>query len=137
MTSPAECRERFPDELAIRDEVRLLRRIPPWHFVHDENEGRYRPSSAAFNDGRDGDPMSVYRADVIQAESDRPERVMVGHGGFGLVSILAGAVRRRNQTVHPDPLPDESAHANVCGPKTRATRGHFVRCSEWIVEPPP
>ena len=116
MTSLGECRKQFPDDPEIADEVRLLRRIPPWHFVPDGNDGSYRPSSAAFEDDDDGDPMSVYRADVIEAESGQLSRVMIHHKEFGLVSIAAGSVRQKNQTVHPDCLPEETfAHPSLWG----------------------
>ena len=136
MTSPEECRARFPDDPRIADEVPLLRRIPPWHFVCDDNDGSYRPSSAAFEDDDDGDPMSVYRQDVIQAEGGKSERVMLGHEGFGLVAITAGTTREKQQTAHPDPLPEESSHTKICGPKTKGTRKFFTRRSEWIIPPP-
>ena len=104
MVSPEECRERFADDPTIFDTVELLRRIPPWHFVWDENEGLHRPSSSAFEHDRDGDPMSVYRSDVIEEEGDDPKRVMKGHSRFGLVSLASGFVRKKRQTVNPDPL---------------------------------
>lgn len=136
MTSREECRERFPDDLAIGDEVGLLRRIPKWHFVWDGNDGSIRPSSAAFEDDRDGAPMSVYRTDIITAEDDSVDRVMKGHAGFALVSITAGSVRRKAQTVHPEPLPEEASHAVVCGPKKKGTRRWFVRHCRWVIRPP-
>jgi hypothetical protein len=34
----------------------LWRRIPPFHFFFDENLGRNRPSTAAFEDHPDGTP---------------------------------------------------------------------------------
>ena len=136
MTSPEECRAEFPDDPGIADHVHLLRRIPPWHFVSDDNDGSYRPSSAAFDDDDDGDPMSVYRRDVIQAEGGEAERVMAGHEGFGLVAITAGTTRQKQQTVHPDPLTEESSHTKVCGPKTKGTRRFFGRESVWVIPPP-
>jgi len=80
--------------------------------------------------------MSVYREDVIVAENEPLERVMAGHHEFGLVSLEAGIVRQKNQTVHPDPLPEERSHAQVCGPKTKGTRRFFVRHSDWVIPPP-
>lgn len=136
MTSTEECRKHFPDDPTVADEVLLLRRIPPWHFIKDDNAGARRPSSAAFEDDDDGDPMSVYRTDVIEAEGGQPVRVMRGHDGFGLVSLLAGAVRHKKQTVHPDPLTNEKSHTQVCGPKTKATKKYFVRRSNWVISPP-
>jgi hypothetical protein len=60
------------------DGVALRRRIPPWHFYYDERLGRMRPGSAAFEDDTDGDPMSMYRTDVIESEGASVHRVMVG-----------------------------------------------------------
>jgi len=136
VTSPEECRERFPDDPEVADDVALLRRVPPRHFIRDDNEGCYRPSSAAFVDDADGHPMSVYRTDVINAEGGEPERVMADHAGFGLVAIAAGTMREKEQTVHPDPLSDETSHALVCGPKTKGTRKFFTRRAVWVVPPP-
>ena len=136
MTSIDECKEKFPDDPQIADEVRLLRRIPPWHFHYDENLGSIRPSSAAFEDDEDGDPMSVFRQDVIEGEGDDPDRVMIGHEGFGLIALSAGQLRARDQTVFTAPVPSESSHAKVCGPKSKSTRRWFARHAMWVVEPP-
>ena len=80
--------------------------------------------------------MSVYRQDVIVEQGGQPSRVLGNHEDFALVSISAGQLRSRDQTVHPDPLPEESSHAVVCGPKPKSTRKWFVRQAEWVVPPP-
>lgn len=136
MSTPEECARNFPDDPTVADATALLRRIPPWHFVPDEKLGRTRPSSAAFEDDEDGDSMSVYRRDVIEAEGASVERVMVGHTGFGLASLSAGQVRSKNQTVFPDPLPEESSHAKVCGPKPTGVRRWFAKQAIWVIPPP-
>ena len=119
MPNPQDCARDFPDDPAIADETKLLRRIPDRHCYFDGNLGRMRPSSAAFVDDRDGDPMSVYRKDVIDAEGGDVGRVLIGHEGYALAGITAGLVRSREHTVFSDPLPTESSHAKVCGPKPR------------------
>lgn len=134
MTSADECRVRFPDDPRCAGGVRLLRRIPEWHVYYDKNRGCVRPSSAAFEDDGDGSPMSVYRRDVIDDEGGEPARVMVGHAGFGLASVGAGEARSKNQTVCSDPLPEESAHAVVCGPKPKSVRRWFARNADWAIE---
>jgi|GEM_PF-2850313 hypothetical protein len=127
----------FPDDPAVGDSVQLLRRIPPLHFVRDENSaGGRRPSSAAFDDDTDGQPMSVYRRDVIDVEGGDISRVMVGHDGYALAGLTAGHFRMRDQTVHPDPLPNESAHTVICGVKTESTRRFFRKNSVWVIPPP-
>lgn len=131
-----DCAKDFPDDRTVSDGVALLRRIPPRHFYFDETLNRRRPSSAAFEDDSDGDPMSVYRGDVIESEAGDIRRVMIGHEGYALVALTAGQVRSKSQTVSPDPLPEESSHATVCGPKTGATRRWFSRQARWVILPP-
>lgn len=106
------------------------------HFYYDRRLERYRPSSAAFEDDSDGDPMSVYRMDVITIEQGTVERVMVGHAGFGLVALEAGRFRSKQQTIFPDPLPEESSHSKVCGPKTDSRRRWFAKQASWVIPPP-
>ena len=114
----------------------MLRRIPGRHIIFDQNLGRHRPTSAAFYDDKDDAPMSVYRRNVIDAAGGNVERVMVGHEGYGLVGISAGHLRTRDQTVHSDPLPTESAHAVVCGQKTDSNRRFFAQQAAWVIGPP-
>ena len=107
MSTREECAENFPDDPAVAECVALLRRIPPGpHFqFFDQNLARWRPSSAAFEDDDDGDPMSVYRRDVIETEGGNVQRVMIGHEGYALASLTVGQVRSKGQTVFPAPLP--------------------------------
>ena len=119
----------------MADGVALLRRVPPKHLYLDENLGRWRPSSAAFEDDGDGDPMSVYRRDVIEAKGGDVRRVMVGHEGYALAFLTAGQVRPKSQTVHTDPLTEESSHTQVCGPKPKSTCRWFAKKAEWAITP--
>lgn len=136
MSTPGECARNFPDDPTVADATELLRRIPPRHIVFDVKLGRERPSSAAFEDDEDGDPMSVYRVDVIKSEGASEERVMVGHAGFGLASLTAGQMRSKDQTVFSAPLPAESSHAKVCGPKPHSVRRWFAKQAIWVMPPP-
>ena len=120
----------------MADETALLRRIPPWHFYFDPKLERVRPRSAAFEDDDDGDPMSVYLRDVIGFESGDVERVIIGHEGYALASLTAGQTRSKHQTVHPDPLLEESSHAQVCGPKPESVRRWFAKEAAWVLSPP-
>jgi hypothetical protein len=136
LSDSEDCGKNFPDDPTIVHREALLRRVPPKHFYLDENLGRWRPSSAAFEDDDDGDPMSVYRQDIIEAEGGPIRRVMHGHEGYALASLTAGQVRSKDQTVHPDPLPDESSHTQVCGAKQKRTCRWFAMQSEWVISPP-
>lgn len=136
MAPPLRCQEEFPDDPEILNVDQMLRRIPPFHIVPDDNSRGRRPSSAAFEDDDDGQPMSVYRRTVIDTTGGNIERVMVGHTGYGLVGLSAGDLRSRDQTVNSDPLEDELAHAVVCGAKTHGNRKFFSRQSVWVIVPP-
>lgn len=131
------CSENFPDDPSIQGDTELFRRIPPKHYFFDENENRWRPSSAAFEDDADGDPMSVYLSTVMLRENRAPACVLAGHEGYSLASITAGFARAQNQTVHPKPLLDESSHAVVCGDKRKgkkkAPRRQFALKATWVV----
>lgn len=80
--------------------------------------------------------MSLYRQDVIHSERGDVGRVLVGHAGYALASVMAGQVRSKSQTVFPDPLPEESAHAVVCGPKPHRTKRWFAQQALWVIPPP-
>jgi hypothetical protein len=135
------CSENFPDDQSIEDNTSLLRRIPPRHCIFDENENRWRPSSAAFEDDDDGDPMSIYLSTILFQEKRELSDVLVGHDGYSLASITAGLARANNQTVRPDPLPEESSHGVVCGDKGKnkksAPKKRFAMAATWIILDPP
>ena len=77
----------YVDDLSIKDEDALWRRIPPWHFINDENLKRIRPSSAAFEDDPDGQPMSVFVERVVFENHLTANDVLAGHSGFGMVTL--------------------------------------------------
>lgn len=136
MSTPEDCARYFPDDPAVTNEAGLLRRIPPWHFYFDPKLKRMRPRSAAFEDDEDGDPMSVYRREVIDSERGDVQRLMIGHQGFALACLTAGQIRSKRQTVFPDPLPEESSHSKICGPKPEGVRRWFATEAVWATAPP-
>jgi hypothetical protein len=135
------CTDNFPDDPSIEAETSLFRRIPPPHCVWDNNEQRYRPSSAAFEDDKDGDPMSVCLSSVLATEGREAASVLIGHEGYSLAAITAGFARANAQTVHPQPLPEESSHTLVCGEKRRggnnAPKRKFAKTATWVILNPP
>lgn len=125
------------DDVTILDSDPLWRRIPPHHFVRDDNRGGgYRPSSAAFDDHPDGTPMSVVLGREVLAAGRLPESVVTGHSGFGLVTFDAQIARSVNQGIMRKPVPGEPAHAEVFGKKTKAVKTKLSRNSTWIIPPP-
>src|SRR5882724_4978871 len=127
----------YAKDKTILDEADLYRRIPPNQIVRDENQGILRPSSQAFEDSRDGTPMSVVLADVLSAAGRAPESVLIRLEGFALASITAGLARDCGQGVARDPTDDEPAHALVFGKKTGSVRGRLAKECRWVIEPEP
>jgi hypothetical protein len=125
----------YRDDPAILDEADLWRRIPPKHFVKDDNLGQVRPSSAAFENHPNGSPMSVVLADAVIASSRAPDAVLTGHEGFALAAITAGLARECEQGIAREPLPDEPAHAVVFGKKTNSVKKRLAKGSRWVVPP--
>src|SRR5438876_11908353 len=95
----------YSDDPTIPDEAELWRRIPPWHFVKDENLGQIRPSKAAFDNHPNGSPMSVVLADVVVETGRGPDAVLAGHRGFALAAITAGLARGGQEGVAREALP--------------------------------
>ncbi len=110
------------DDLTIQNDDDLWRRIPPWHFVSDENLGRRRPSGAAFEDGRDGSSMSVVIARVAAENERSADDVLEGHDDFALAAVTAGLARECRQIIVRNPLPQEPAHGLVVGNKTKSVK---------------
>jgi len=82
--------------------------------------------------------MSVYLSSVLASENRQASVVLAGHDGFALAAVSADLARSLSQTVHPDPLPDESSHAVVCGDKdakSRRVAKSLAKAAIWIVGP--
>jgi len=124
----------YQDDPSIQDDAVLWRRICPAWIVPDDNVG-WRVSSAAFDDSRDGSPMSVLlAADVIQSGRTAYETVAY-FAGYGLAAITAGIARTQKQGVARTPEPDEIAHASVFGPKSGAVKRALARAATWVIHP--
>lgn len=126
----------YRDDAAILDDDVLWRRIPPWHVVPDENLGIMRPSSAAFEDDSDGDPMSVFLAEIVKNSGRGAESILVGHTDYALSGLTAGLARRLGQGIASDPTVHEPAHAVVFGKKTKSISRALAKQSKWVVPPP-
>ena len=127
--------EVYNDDATISNNALLWRRIPPTWWVRDENLGRIRPTSQAFDDSRDGTPMSVLLAEIVARSGRSPIDVLVGHGGFALAAVTSGLARDCNQGIARDPQPQETAHAVVFGQKTGAVKSRLAKNSTWVIPP--
>jgi hypothetical protein len=126
----------YKDDPSILDNDELWRLIilPLW-ITFDKNLGRMRPTSQAFQDPRDGTPMSVLLADDLLKSGGTPDTALSGHAGYALASVTAGLCRECSQKVARDPTPNEPAHGVVVGKKTGSVRNQLAREARWIVPP--
>jgi hypothetical protein len=124
------------DDSSIGDEERLWRRIIPQWIVQAE-DGKLRPSSAAFLDGHTGE-VSVHIAaltDEDKALEDRPND--------SLVEIKAGLPRSLGHAIVRDPTEKDPSHALICPPPGRTGKPRksdarkMAQSAEWIVLKPP
>jgi hypothetical protein len=128
------------DDQSIADDALLLRRVPSkpnLNVVWDANLGCWRPSSASFENDKDGSPMSVQLSDTL-AELGLPmETALKGHEeGFSLAAITARTARKYDQSIIRDPTEDEPAHGLVVGEKPKRISRKLAKSFRWIVPPP-
>jgi hypothetical protein len=125
----------YRDDPSIEDTSALWRRIHPKQVIQDRNLGRWRPSSAAFQDSSNGSPMSVMLAEIVEETGRGPREVLFAHPGYRLASIEAGLARRCEQGVARDPLPIEPAHAVVFGDKPKRIQRALAMGAIWVTVP--
>ncbi len=126
------------DDPTIADDDNLWRRVPIGsnHILFDENLGRYRPTSAAFDDSPDGSSMSILIEQIVLQSGRTAQSTMVGHDSYALASITARLARTQNQAIVRDPQPDEEAHGLVCGKKTKGVKSKLAKGAAWVIPPP-
>lgn len=124
------------DDPPVRDECKLLRRIPvKQHYViWDHNQGRLRPTSLSFRDHSDGTSMSIALGDVLDSLGRSYLEVLKNHEDFALAAITAEIARKHGQSIVRDPTKEEEAHGLVVGNKKKAD-SRMAKASEWIVLP--
>lgn len=116
------------DVLEFFDESGLLRRVHSSQVVLDKNSGKYRPSSAAFNDNN----LSVDIETILTSRNFDWTFTLKGHEGFSLVRFSAEIARDLGQKVILCEIPGNPAHGEVRGKKTGAVKGKLVEQSEWV-----
>lgn len=119
-----------PDDLSIAGDAVLWRRVPDHHFV--QKDGTIRPSSAAFDDDPDGDPMST----VLARPGRDPFPVLLGNDHWALAGVAVALVRELGWVVRRQPTPEEPDHVVVIGNKTHGRRKRVARECSWAIPPP-
>lgn len=115
-------------------ETRLYRRVSPREgdgWVRDENRDCIRLSSAVFT----GDRMSILIGDTLETEGRPPLDALDDHPDHFLVSITADDARAQEQEVERTPIPEEPAHGDVVGRKTRGRSRALRDAARWVKAP--
>jgi hypothetical protein len=115
---------------AISDEVILWRRVHPEQLVFNSNLNEMRPTSQSFQNTSGSDGMSVNIASETTIEE-----TLHGYEDHFIVSLEVGIVRSLNQGVIRKPLPDNPAHSEVTGKKTKSIKKRLSDASMWVVPP--
>jgi len=125
----------YSDDPTIANGSILWRRIYPGWAIHDENSGKLRVSSAAFDDSKDGTPTSVLLADIVILSGREARSVLAGFPEYGLAALSADQVRNCGNGVARDPLPEEPAHGLITGRKTKKAKQCLQRAADWVIRP--
>jgi len=126
----------LPDDPEISDETALWRRVFPGWWITDENQGRVRPTSKAFQNYPDKPCLSILIGEMVTARGDEPSTALEGFDGYALAAITAGLARTHNQGVVHDPNDEDAAHGLVYGHKTDSIRSRLAKGSVWVIPPP-
>lgn len=123
----------YVDDPQIGNTASLLRRVPWWHIVWDNNTKKWRASSAAFENSDDGSPMSVRVRPLLEEMGLDLASVLADYPDFGLAEFPAGEARAKQQVVALQEVHDEPAHGAVAGKKTGGVKKHLGKKSEWCL----
>jgi len=112
-----------PDDDGILDPDDLWRRITPDWVIRDKNDGRIRPSSAAFK---------APSCSVLLAREDTRDRALLDWAGFSLTAVTAAEARRLEQAVCRDPTPEDPPHCLIEGDKKKRTAATGEKPAEQL-----
>lgn len=77
--------------------------------------------------------MSVNLGDDLARHDLSPDFALRNHPRHHLAALTAGLMRREDQAVFRDHLPDDPTHGGVSGPKPGARRGRFASAARWEI----
>lgn len=98
----------------------------------DQNLGRRRPTSNAFNDDKDGSPLSA----TIANEAPGTHVLLNGHPSYGIAVIEANWLRAGGQKLIREPEEGNPAHIVVVGSKKdKKFRDELARRALILVMP--
>jgi hypothetical protein len=116
----------------IKDDDSLCRRIHPSQVIEDKNLGTRRPSSGAFTD-----PNLSTHSELLLAKFGLDINFCLQNfSGYSLARFPVKFARDNGMAVTHTPEPDNPAHAEVIGKKTKALQRQFAAISVWAHEAP-
>lgn len=102
----------------------FLRRVFPQQVVFDENQKKWRVSSATFKDPN----MSCDDHGTLVSSGKSWEATLEGYDGFSLVQLSEDLVVSNDQKIVDDPIiPDNPAHVLIVGKKRQPVVKNFVK----------
>lgn len=125
---------RSVNDPSISDEADLWRRISPEWIILDENLGRQRVTSKAFQN-LEGDNLSVLLEQIVRETGRTADDVLENLSGYSLAAVTAGQARALGQGVVRAPEPDEPAHCHMVGKKGKGTRKKLASAARWVIPP--
>ncbi len=121
----------MPDDATIPDDAIVWRFVSPHQIVTGKDGEGVQPSTGAFDDSSDGDPMSA----VLASEGrDAASIVPTTCPGAGVVAFTAGYLRSLGLELERAPEPDEPDHIVVRGKKTKSVTKALKRAADWVVQ---
>lgn len=109
----------------IPDQDRLFRRIPPWHYIPEED----RMSSAAFGERKNEFSISVNWEKYIT-----PEKAVRKYPTFHLAALVAKIPRQVGQEVKHTPSRLVRSYSSIIGKKTKLVRRFLARNSVFLIK---
>jgi hypothetical protein len=118
-----------PDDL-------VLRRIPAV-WVVSAADGTPCATSQAFENDRDGGPMSAFLDSALRENGLHRTDIIQGHPGFYAVALTVDTLTREEQTVVRDPIEPpqhicDPAHVLVVGQKGLGRRRRLAKAARWV-----
>ncbi|MBL7133520.1 MAG: hypothetical protein ISS78_05430 [Phycisphaerae bacterium] len=114
------------DDRSIPDREDLLRWIIDDWLTTDKTTGEKRIKSSAFSDRQGEISVDLSSETTVEETFARGPDTTVG-----VIAVVAGYARSLDQIVVRDPIPDNRAHALICGTQTKSTRRKLAKASQW------
>ncbi|MCX5781464.1 MAG: hypothetical protein NT145_01990 [Elusimicrobia bacterium] len=105
----------------IGNEDDLYRRIPPYHYVKEDD----RVSSAAF---------AALETSVDWSKRTTPAKSVANYPDNHLASLKAKVPRDKNLEVKHDPIKDNDAHTLIIGKKTQGIRKYLAKNCSFVIK---